>query len=142
MLVRLTWDLPAEATHVVLSRRTARMLLEHHGVLDDDIDAVELILGEMCTNVVRHAYDNHAGRYSVELSLDDNRLKIRVTDQGRGFDGNGRRVPEFTEAGGMGLFLMSQFADRVDIQPSESGGSSVSAFRTVRLRSDAPTVHA
>lgn len=133
MLIRLTWDLPAEASHVSLCRRTVRLLLEHNEILQDDVDDVELILGELCANVVRHAYDHRGGRYTVEAALDGVELCVAVTDQGRGFDS--ARLPDaphFTEAGGMGFFLMNRFSDRIQFQDVEGGGSAIVAHRTLR----------
>lgn len=133
MLIRLTWDLPAEASHVSLCRRTVRLLLEHSEILQDDVDDVELILGELCANVVRHAYDHQSGRYTVEAALDGLEFCVAVTDQGRSFDTSRLSgAPQFTEAGGMGFFLMNRFSDRVQIRAVEGGGSAVLAYRTLR----------
>lgn len=133
MLIRLTWDLPAEASHVGLCRRTVRLLLEHGEILQDDVDDVELILGELCANVVRHAYDHRSGRYTVEAALDGLEFCVAVTDQGRGFDSACLPdSPQFTEAGGMGFFLMSRFSDRIQFRAVEGGGSAIVAYRTLR----------
>lgn len=138
MLIRLTWDLPAETAHVALCRRTARMLLEHNHIHEEDIDGIELIIGELCANVIRHAYDMSGGRYSVEVSLDGMDLCLAVIDNGRGFPSPETPEPRFSETGGMGLFLIGQFADRFDFRMVEGGGSAVVANRTLRRR---PGVH-
>jgi serine/threonine-protein kinase RsbW len=110
------------------------MLLEHYRVCDEDIDDVELLLGEMCSNVIRHAYVCQGGRYTVDLALEGKVLRVTVTDSGRGFSSDQLPdEPAFSEAGGMGLFLMSQFADRVDFRVGDGGGSRVSVERAVRL---------
>lgn len=115
-----------------LCRRTVRLLLEHNHVLDRDIDEVELILGELCANVIRHAYGADGGRYSVEVSIEGYLMCLSVSDRGRGFDSEALPEPSFTEDGGMGLFLMGQFADRIEFHAADGGGSAVVATRTLR----------
>jgi anti-sigma regulatory factor (Ser/Thr protein kinase) len=138
MLIRLTWDLPAEAAHVALCRRTARMLLEHSDIAEEDIDGIELIVGELCANVIRHAYDIHGGRYSVEVAIDGVELCLSVADSGRGFDSSElSEERQFSETGGMGFYLMSQFAGRIDFRMANGGGSAIVANRTLRRRSAA-----
>jgi anti-sigma regulatory factor (Ser/Thr protein kinase) len=99
----------------------------------EDIDDVELILGELCANVVRHAYDYQGGRYSVETSLEGLDLCLAVSDNGRGFDAaDVSGPPQFTEAGGMGFFLMDRFSDRIHFRAVPNGGSAIVAHRTLR----------
>ena len=112
-----------------------RLLLEHNEISEEDIDDVELILGELCANVIRHAYDatDDSARYVVEAGLNGLELCISVTDRGRGFDsGRLSESPNFTEAGGMGFFLMNSFSDRLSFRGVEGGGSAIVAYRTLR----------
>lgn len=137
MLIRLTWELPAENAHVPLCRRTVRMLLEHGRVVEEDIDGIELIIGELCANVIRHAYKDPDGRYVVEVALDDMELRLSVTDSGCGFNqADLPPEPRFSEIGGMGFFLISHFADRFEFQAAEGGGSAITASRTLRRREE------
>ena len=135
MMVRVTWDLPAISSQVMLSRRSARMLLEHHSICNDDIDAVELVLGEMCANVVRHAYPSSEGRYRVEMELEDACVRVRVSDDGCGFEPNWKTDgSDFDETGGMGLFLASQFSDHLQVESGNGNGSAICAERRLHHR--------
>jgi serine/threonine-protein kinase RsbW len=111
-----------------------RLLLEHNRIEVEDIDEVELIVGELCANVIRHAYDHSSGRYSVEAALDGSDLCISVSDSGRGFDSAALPdEPQFTAAGGMGFYLMNRFSDRMRFQAVDGGGSAIVAHRALRL---------
>lgn len=130
MLTRMLWDIPAEAANVSLCRRAVRMLLEHNCISENDIDDTELVLGELCSNVVRHAYPSQAGRISVIVELRGLDMLMSVRDTGRGFDVGGLPSPPvFTESGGMGLFLMERLTDHLTIGTERLGGTEVSATR-------------
>ncbi len=137
MRIRLAWELPAEASLVALCRRTTRMMLEHGRVLETDIDDVELIIGELCANVVRHAYDSSDGRYTVEVAFDGREVALAVRDHGQGLPSPEAPEPMgFTEDGGMGFFLMRQFSDRLELGASDGGGCTVVARRRLQVRND------
>jgi two-component system sensor histidine kinase UhpB len=82
-LVMLT-DLFAEQSHVPITRRIQRELpLSAHDEL-----VIYRVAQEALTNIARHA---DATRAEVELGLDeDGAVILRVRDDGRGFDVNGR----------------------------------------------------
>lgn len=133
MKASFQWKLRADEKDVMLSRRSARLFLEHHGVAPDDVDELELVLGEMCANVVRHAYHGRdRGDYEVELTLDGDLVTMTVTDYGRGCTGIVRPPEEFSENGGMGFYLMSRYSDHLEITAGAGGGTAVRARRKFR----------
>lgn len=78
---------------------------------------------EAFNNAVIHGYaDRAAGPIDVELAVADDKLSLTVSDEGRGFspedvpppplEGGVESLPE----GGMGLFIMRSFMDRVDFR--------------------------
>ena len=135
MVIRMSWKMPADASNVPLCRKAARLLLEHNLIADHDVDDAELVLGELCSNVIRHAYDTPTGSMEVNMALNDLDLVVSVSDSGRGFDsGNLPSTPMFSASGGMGFFLMEQFSDNVSIDSINGGGSAVTATRRVMRR--------
>lgn len=56
-LLRLAFDLPGSVTHVSHLRMASRCYVESVGLSKEDVDDLELLLGELSTNVVRHAED-------------------------------------------------------------------------------------
>jgi len=78
---------------------------------------------EAFNNAVIHAYrGRQTGPIEVELAVGQEKLSLRVIDEGHGFspddvpppplEGDVDSLPE----GGMGLFIMRSFMDRVDFQ--------------------------
>ena len=90
--------------------------------LDDELVAnVRFALTEATANVVRHAYRSEPpGDFGVEVALYADRLVLLVSDDGVGLS------PHFTGAGlGMGLPLMSAFAEKLEIEGDAERGTTV-----------------
>lgn len=59
-----------------------------HKVEQEIVAELELVLAEALNNVVEHAYlYREDGEIELLITLDDRRLKARITDSGREFDG-------------------------------------------------------
>jgi serine/threonine-protein kinase RsbW len=121
VIAKLTLELPEEMEHVRKARRVAVCLLEDELVAREDVDDVELVIGEICTNVVRHAHSAQ-GQYRVTLELCPDRLGVTVEDRGPGFDpaavpppGTERPDGEAggTRFGGLGMVLAEALSDRL-----------------------------
>ncbi|MEZ4405501.1 MAG: ATP-binding protein [Polyangiales bacterium] len=69
---------------------------------------------EAFNNIVEHAYAECSGDVEVALTVDDERVVLRLADQGDGFNfdmsGASDAPPEFDDLseGGMGLFIIRQ----------------------------------
>ncbi|HSD77611.1 MAG TPA: ATP-binding protein, partial [Solirubrobacteraceae bacterium] len=65
---------------------------------------------EACTNVVVHAYPGGAGPMGVRAHIEDRRLTVVVTDQGRGI------LPRADSPGlGLGLPLIATLAESLEL---------------------------
>jgi serine/threonine-protein kinase RsbW len=126
-MLQISLDLPSEAKSVPLCRRLLRTLLRDLAVDQERAYAIELVLSEAAANVVCHAYEQAASRYAVKIVYDDDRLRLQVTDHGRGLDA--AIVPDPTEerVGGRGLWLIEQLADAVKLETPPGGGCVVEA---------------
>lgn len=115
MIIRMTLDLPAEATFVSLVRNLAETLLTDMGVVREEIEDIELIVGEVCANAVRHAYDNPEDRYQVDLDFCKDQFVISVRDHGKGADPSRFHAdPTELREGGRGVMLVQALSDRFD----------------------------
>ena len=103
----------AEPEAVPLTRALLTELAEREGVTETVRTALALAVTEACANVVRHAYAEAEalGDLEVRAARVDGHLVVEVADHGRGLaarsDGSGL---------GMGLSLISQLADAVEIR--------------------------
>jgi len=135
MLAKLTLELPEDVARVRKARRAAVCLLEGEAVTPEDVDDVELVLGEICANVVRHAHSAQ-GLYRVTLELFPDRLGVTVEDRGAGFD-PARIRPPGTERpetegngwrfGGLGLPLAQALTDHLVFCPTNPTGTTIYA---------------
>ena len=114
-------DLPAEPRSASRARRAVLDALSGIAV---DKDAVGIVISEVVTNAVVHAYRDREtpGLVHVSASLDDHGVEVSVDD-----DGLGMRPRADSPGVGLGLPLMGDLADRVDIS-SRRPGTRIAAF--------------
>lgn len=132
--MRLTWYLPAEAEHVRLSRQLVCATLQHLNVAEGDIADMELALGELCSNVIRHAQMTPNSNYQVDLELNEDKALITVSDQGVGFDPEITEEPTPTDSGGLGLWLVEQLTDRLEFESVAGHGTTIRAERQLHMQ--------
>ena len=126
MADELQFELPNDVEALSRLSPTVRSFLDKGSVPSDTIYTVELIVEELLTNIIRHAYlDSAAHEISVRLALEPGRVVIRIEDDGREFDP--REAPpadlggdlDSRQAGGMGIHLVREFAESLDYRRSE-----------------------
>ena len=145
MILKVSLELPGDGTYLRIARRIGHTLLEDLGVADQDIADIEFIVGELCTNVVRHAQATGDSRFLLVLEYHANRVAIIVEDQGVGFSpediqdvGTARPDRDGTERiGGFGLQLVRQMADHITFESSDSHGTTVFAEKALHYKTRA-----
>jgi serine/threonine-protein kinase RsbW len=132
MILRLSLDLPEDATYIRTTRLLSRCLLEDIRVSGPIIDDVEAIVSELCSNVVRHA-QSKATHFLVTLEYYKPQIVITVKDEGQGFTPEdvlpvGASRPDFEgeqRYGGYGLSLLEGLSDKIDFTATEPQGTTV-----------------
>jgi serine/threonine-protein kinase RsbW len=114
-----TW--PARPEHVGDARRAAVEFARGVGADARAQFGIELAVSEACTNAIVHGYaDGPAEIFTVEAELLGEELCVIVRDRGRGM------VPRPDSPGlGLGLPLISQMADRVEVRSPQGGDGGV-----------------
>ena len=77
---------------------------------------VELIVSELATNSVRHAGCGEADQLSMEAAVEPDRVTVRLSDAGLGFDAHTPDQPTSGTSGGYGLVLLERLSDRWGVQ--------------------------
>jgi anti-sigma regulatory factor (Ser/Thr protein kinase) len=139
--IRLSLELPEDVAHVSMVRRVSREVLVSYHASSQDVDDIEVLVGELVTNAVRHA---HASRYRVILDLLDDRVVVSVVDDGVGFareqvppPGTSRLDAAGEERiGGWGLPLIEMLADNVQFLPNDPHGTTVRAEKRLHRGED------
>ena len=98
-----------------------RALREGNGTLPTPIrDDVLLLVSELVTNAVLHAGAGPDRPLHVQLLRGPRWVVVAVADEGPGFEWH-PTPPGGNEAGGWGLFLVDEIADRWGVECTTSG---------------------
>jgi serine phosphatase RsbU (regulator of sigma subunit)/anti-sigma regulatory factor (Ser/Thr protein kinase) len=84
-----------------------------------DLSAVELILGELLSNVAQHT----PGSAEVTLDCRDGQALLKVADRGNVFGSNGESAPDPLSPSGRGLHLIRTLARAVEFENNGTGNS-------------------
>jgi anti-sigma regulatory factor (Ser/Thr protein kinase) len=99
-------------------RRTVRQYARSCGLGADRVEALELAASELATNSIRHG----GGGGTVALWREPGAAILEFSDRGRLSDPlAGRRLPEPGQDGGMGVFLVNQLCDLVQMRTGDEG---------------------
>jgi anti-sigma regulatory factor (Ser/Thr protein kinase) len=90
-------------------------LLSEEGVPDRTIHHVRLVVEELVSNIVRHAFDDQrAHRIEVDVRTEPRRVVVTIEDDGRAFNPKDapalslKDVLEEDRAGGLGILLVKR----------------------------------
>ena len=144
MILRLSLELPEDLDSVKITRVLGRALLEHLQADMTDINDVEILVGELCSNVLRHA-QSHGDLFHVVLEYFSDHVSIMVQDCGQGFSFKdaplaGTRRADFEggeRIGGYGMTLIQSLSDRLEFRRTDPHGTTVCAEKKLHYRTDA-----
>ena len=130
--VATVWEVRDEAMQVLRERPTFRERLAEIAQPPSDMDAAELIYGELVANTVRYA----RGDVEVRLEHADSHAPVLIVrDHGPGIGGaDARPQAEPMAESGRGLAIVGQLARHVAVEPAEGGGTVVRATLPVTAR--------
>ncbi|HET6276364.1 MAG TPA: ATP-binding protein [Candidatus Cybelea sp.] len=115
-------------TALALRRRFVEELRRHDGWQIDE-EAAKIIFTELVANAALHA----PGAIDITVTCADNSISLQVKDSGSAFEWNPRLPPPISESG-RGVFIVSRFAESVDVKAVPSG-KMVTAILPRRLHS-------
>ena len=90
--------------------------------LNEDIYGnIMIAVTEAVNNAIKHGNKNDSSKnVSISLSLEENLIKFKIEDEGKGFDYNNLPDPTAPEnlekPGGRGVFLMKHLSDEVEFK--------------------------
>jgi anti-sigma regulatory factor (Ser/Thr protein kinase) len=92
----------------------------------EDCSALVLAVGEICNNVIKHAYAGAPGQpIAIALTVLPDRLVVDVEDEGAPYDPRAYAPPDLDAVPerGMGLFLVRQSVDEVSFDVARPRGT-------------------
>src|SRR5665648_1049157 len=104
------------------------------GITQDNYGKIMVCAMEAVNNAIMHGNKSIPEKIvEIEISFKDKELKIKVTDEGEGF--NPEEIPDPTKPeniealNGRGVFLMSNLADKIEY--NEKGNSVNMIFKNI-----------
>ncbi|HEX2029899.1 MAG TPA: methanogen output domain 1-containing protein [Actinomycetota bacterium] len=111
-------------------RREMVDYLRRHAEPGSDLDAAEVVFSELVTNAVRHA----GGPVWTSVDWSAREPVITVHDLGPGFHLEDRGLPQPSEHGGLGLYIVTHMTEHLEVARKRAGGAKVSAVLPVTRR--------
>ena len=115
-----TLKVPSSTENLALIREFVTRVGTQAGLDQSDIGKLELAVDEACANVIEHAYGHDATKEVIVRAIfDEEVLRIKVIDNGRGFDPQSipqadlERLVAERRSGGLGIRLMKSLVDEV-----------------------------
>jgi anti-sigma regulatory factor (Ser/Thr protein kinase) len=119
-----SWSFDAENAEAAHEARTElATYLRERAPNNADINAAELVFGELVGNVVRHA----PGPIEVQVEWTGPRPVLHVIDRGRGFLRDPSLPADPLSENGRGLYIVSQLTDTLRIERIAGYGNHVAA---------------
>ncbi len=129
---RVTLTVPVDAKYISLARLVAAGVAARANLSIDAVEDLKIAVSEACTNVTEHAFggEEEVAAKTMELAfyIADGRLTVEVEDEGCGFDP--KHLPTMKEKPaaedtGLGLYLISELMDEVQIQSAPGSGTKI-----------------
>ncbi len=103
---------------VPATRRTVAQYARRCGLVEEQVEILELAASELATNSIRHG----GGGGTLAMWLEPGAVVVEFTDAGRLADPLlGRLFPPLDSVGGRGLYLVQQLCDLVQVRSSLDG---------------------
>jgi len=123
-------DLSSRFQNIEVAERVLMDLCDGSCCGPEDIDRVLSALREGLANAMRHGNRLvEERRVRLEIEISDTVLRLRIADEGEGFDPDAVPDPTAPEnllrPSGRGIFFMKQLMDRVEFSSAPGGGTLV-----------------
>jgi serine/threonine-protein kinase RsbW len=125
-----TITMPARTDALSTVREEVCKVIGRLRMADSSLFDIKVALGEALANAVRHG--SPAGEedtVTVRIEGYKDRVVLRVSDMGTGFDGSHEGDKDVYAAGGRGVLFMRALMDRVDFECAVSGGTTVTLVK-------------
>ena len=125
-----TIRMPARTDALSDVRETVCRVVGQLDMADSSLFDIKVALGEALANAVRHGSPAGAeNTVTIDVEGYKDRVVLRVSDMGVGFDGIHDGEKDVYAAGGRGVLFMRALMDRVEFERAPSGGTVVTLVK-------------
>lgn len=114
-------------------------IARRNGFGDKDVYNIQLATDEAASNIIEHAYEHIPdGILEISCGVQDNAIKIMLTDHGEAFDPSEVPLPDLQadlaqrKIGGLGIFLMRKLMDEVHYQAGPGKSNTLTMIKHKR----------
>ena len=123
-------SLSSRFENIEMAQHLCGKLLEGWDLNEETTHWILMALREALANAIKHGNaQDTAKRVHLEMDVKDHTLKIRIRDEGTGFDPARVADPLATEnrlkTSGRGIFYMKTFMDEVRFSQADGGGMEI-----------------
>ncbi|MBN2404028.1 MAG: anti-sigma factor antagonist [Coriobacteriia bacterium] len=105
-------------------------MLKDIEISDASMFDIRVAVGEALANAVRHGSPGgHDDDVLVSVSVFEDRVAIKITDSGAGFDGSANADGDLYAASGRGVMFMRALMDQVEFCAAPGGGTAVTLVK-------------
>lgn len=103
----------------------------------EEVADVKTAISEAVTNAIIHGYENKIHKIRIQCKIEGKEFEVSVIDTGKGIEDVERAMmPMYTtkpdaDRSGMGFSFMEAFMDRVEVESSLGGGTTVKMEKTI-----------
>jgi len=135
--LRAVISIASRFENIEIVERALRDLCGTASVVEEDLAPLINAVWEATANAIRHGNHQQPDRkVLIDLAIEADAVKLRVQDEGGGFDASGVPDPTAPEnllrASGRGIFFMRQLMDRVEFTTAANGGTLVEMERRLQ----------
>lgn len=122
--------------NIEMAQHLCGKLLEGREVADETRHWILMALREALANAIKHGNQQNAGkRVDVEMEVVSDTLRIRIRDEGAGFDPGTVADPLAPEnrlkTSGRGIFYMKTFMDDIRFRRTDAGGMEITLTKNL-----------
>jgi serine/threonine-protein kinase RsbW len=123
-------SLSSRFENIEMAQHLCGKLIEGENLTEETRHWISMALREALANAIKHGNaQDRAKRVHLEMDVVDRVLRIRIRDEGEGFDPEKVEDPLAPEnrfkTSGRGIFYMKTFMDEVRFQRAEGGGMEI-----------------
>jgi serine/threonine-protein kinase RsbW len=126
--------LESNLKNVEVADEISRRVTNTAGFAEDECEQIEMAIHESLINAIWHGNKNDGSKQVwMRLQIHEDRLEVRIRDQGEGFDIDAIADPlqeeNLLRVSGRGIFLIRSFMDEFHVEKLREGGTEVTMIK-------------